>query len=161
MKFIKRFEKPSFSVVGKEGSTDMGEGFVQALWLDASSNFAEIAHLAKRKENGGFAGYWGCMTGPARSFEPFADGYTRGIYLAGAECEDGATAGTAVPAPEGWVKWTLPGFEYVVIERENDGSFAEGLAYLEENGLDLAGAQQDFVDPDTGTNYLYFPVRRL
>ena len=133
----------------------MGEGFVQALWQDASASFAEIACLAKKNENGGFAGYWGAMTGPARKFEPFADGFSRGFYLAGAECKDDAEA------PEGWVKWTVPGFEYVVIERENDGSFAEGLAYLEENGLALAGAQQDFVDPDTGVNFLYFPVRRL
>ena len=152
---LKRIEKPSFTVIGKEGSTDMGEGFVQALWLDASSNFAEIAHLAKKNEGGGFAGYWGAMTSPARDFSPWDDGFSRGLYLAGAECAD-----DAIP-PEGWVKWTVPGFEYIVIERGNDGSFAEGLAYLRENGLPLAGAQQDFVDPDTGTNYLYFPVGRL
>ena len=152
---IKTVRKPSFTVIGKEGSSDMGEGFVQALWLDASTNFAEIAHLASKKENGGFAGYWGAMTSFARDFSPWEDGYARGLYLAGAECENDAEP------PEGWVKWVVPGFEYVVVEREDDGSFKKGLAYLEQNGLSLAGAQQDFVDPDTGANCLYFPIRRL
>ena len=39
--------KKSFVVIGKEGSTLDGEGFIQKLWDDANSHFGEVAHLAK------------------------------------------------------------------------------------------------------------------
>ena len=40
--------KKSFVVIGKEGSTLDGEGFIQKLWDDANSHFGEVAHLAKK-----------------------------------------------------------------------------------------------------------------
>lgn len=40
--------KKSFVVIGKEGSTLDGEGFIQKLWNDANSHFNEVAHLAKK-----------------------------------------------------------------------------------------------------------------
>ena len=51
--------KESFTVIGKEGSTRDGEGFIRRLWEDANSHFAEVQHLAKKDENGGLAGIWG------------------------------------------------------------------------------------------------------
>ena len=48
--------KESFSVIGKEGSTEDGAGFVQNLWADANSHFAEVAHCAKKDENGNLVG---------------------------------------------------------------------------------------------------------
>ena len=39
--------KEKFVVIGKEGSTLDGEGFIQKLWDDANSHFSEVAHLAK------------------------------------------------------------------------------------------------------------------
>ena len=45
--------KKSFVVIGKEGSTLDGEGFIQKLWDDANSHFGEVAHLAKKDANGG------------------------------------------------------------------------------------------------------------
>ena len=39
--------KESFSVIGKEGSTEDGPGFAEDLWADANSHFAEAAHLAR------------------------------------------------------------------------------------------------------------------
>lgn len=39
--------KEAFVVIGKEGSTLDGEGFIQKLWNDANGYFSEVAHLAK------------------------------------------------------------------------------------------------------------------
>ena len=44
--------KEAFAVIGKEGSTEDGPGFVQNLWTDANTHFAEVAQLAKKDENG-------------------------------------------------------------------------------------------------------------
>ena len=40
--------KESFVVIGKEGSTLDGEGFIQRLWADANSHFEEIRSLVKK-----------------------------------------------------------------------------------------------------------------
>ena len=40
---IKKCIKESFSVIGKEGSSKNGNGFIQKLWEDANSHFNEIA----------------------------------------------------------------------------------------------------------------------
>lgn len=45
---IENCKKKSFAVIGKEGSTEDGVGFVQRLWADANSHFAEVANLAKK-----------------------------------------------------------------------------------------------------------------
>lgn len=37
--------KKAFTVIGKEGSTLDGEGFIQKLWKDANDHFGEIALL--------------------------------------------------------------------------------------------------------------------
>lgn len=36
-----------------------------------------------------------------------------------------------------------------------------GLRYLEENGIALVGAVQDYTCPGTGKSYMLFPVRKL
>lgn len=147
--------KEAFAVIGKEGSTQDGPGFVQNLWTDANAHFAEVAHLAKKDENGNLVGIWGAMTDFSRSFLPWEDGFSRGLYLAGVECVDGAQA------PEGWVKWNVPGFEYLRVECDHDGVFPEMIDYLRENGISLAGAVHDFTCPQTGKNYMYFPIGRI
>ena len=53
--------KEKFVVIGKEGSTLDGEGFIQKLWDDANSHFSEVAHLAKKDANGGIVGIWGAI----------------------------------------------------------------------------------------------------
>lgn len=147
--------KEAFAVVGKEGSTQDGPGFVQSLWAEANAHFAEVAHLAKKDENGNLVGIWGAMTDFSRSFRPWEDGFSRGLYLAGVECVDDAQA------PEGWVKWNVPGFEYLRVECDHDGVFPEMIDYLRENGISLAGAVHDFTCPQTGKNYMYFPIGRI
>ena len=104
---VNRCVKESFVVIGKEGSTEDGEGFIQHLWIDANSHFHEVAHLAKKDAAGNLVGIWGAMTDFSRSFKPWEDGFSKGLYLAGVECEIDAEA------PGGWSKWVIPGFEYV------------------------------------------------
>ena len=152
---IDMISKPAFSVIGKEGSTADGVGFIQGLWAEANAHFDEIAHLAKRDENGIPVGFWGAMTDFSRSFQPWVDEFSQGLYLAGVECADDAVA------PEGWVKWTIPGFEYLRAECTSETVFADMLQHLKEQGMELAGAVQDYTDPKTGRNYMLFPTKRL
>ena len=152
---INRCIKESFVVIGKEGSTGDGDGFIKRLWEDANGHFAEVAHLAKKDDAGNVAGVWGAMSDQTRSFLPWEESFTKGLYLAGVECEAGAEA------PEGWTKWVIPGFEYAYTERENDDTFSGMLEYLKENGLELVGAVQEFNCPETRKEYLFFPIRRL
>ena len=84
--------KEEFAVIGKEGSTGDGEGFIQKLWDDANSHFHEVAHLAKKDPTGKLVGIWGAMSDLSRSFQPWEDGFSKGLYLAGVECAGQAEA---------------------------------------------------------------------
>lgn len=83
---IQKIVKPSFAVIGIEGSTDDGEGFIPMLWSDANAHFDEVSPVASRDENGALLGIWGAMSDETRSFLPWTDGFSRGLYLAGVEC---------------------------------------------------------------------------
>ena len=107
---IEKLVKSAFTVIGKEGSTSDGVGFIQRLWESANSHFSEIQHLAKRDTDGELCGIWGAMSDFSRSFRPWENNFIQGLYLAGAECVDGAEA------PEGWTKWIVPGYEYLRVE---------------------------------------------
>lgn len=152
---IRKCIKESFVVIGKEGSTEEGAGFIQRLWEEANGHFGEVAPLAKKDEAGNLVGIWGAMSDRSRSFQPWEDGFTRGLYLAGVECPEEAEA------PEGWTKWTVPGFEYLTVENGGGAVFGEMLEYLNQNRIPLAGAVHDFTCPQTGKNYMFFPVRKL
>lgn len=147
--------KESFAVIGKEGSTSDGSGFVQRLWEDANSHFDEVAHLAKKDEQGNIVGIWGAMSDLSRSFKPWENYFSKGLYLAGVECDDDAEA------PEGWTKWIVPGYEYICAECENENTFSEMIRYMNDNGIELVGAVHDFTCPSTGKNYMYFPIKCL
>ena len=147
--------KASFTVIGKEGSTHDGDGFIQRLWEDVNTHFPEIAHLAKKDDNGELAGLWGAMSDFSRSFQPWEYGFREGLYLAGCECEDDAQP------PEGWSKWVVPAYEYLYAERTHDRAFQEMMMYLFQNQFSMAGAAQDYTDPKTGKNYIFIPIRRL
>ena len=146
--------KEKFVVIGKEGSTLDGEGFIQKLWDDANGHFHEVAHLAKRDAAGQLVGIWGAMSDLSRSFRPWEDGFSKGLYLAGVECDDTAEA------PDGWTKWVIPGYEYLVVENRK-GAVEETLKQMKEEGITLVGAIHDHTDPATGKGYLYFPIRTI
>ena len=147
--------KEAFAVIGKEGSTEDGVGFVQGLWADANAHFDQVASLAKKDEKGNLVGIWGAMTDFSRAFRPWEQGFSKGRYLAGVECDEDAVA------PDGWTKWVVPGFEYFRVECDHDGVFPEVIDDLCSSGIELAGAVHDFTCPQTGKNYMYFPIRKL
>ena len=65
---IETRKKESFVVIGKEGATTDGAGFIQKLWDEANSHFGEIAHLAKKGKMGTSAEYGAqCLTFPVPS----------------------------------------------------------------------------------------------
>lgn len=146
-------KKGSFAVIGKLGSTEDGEGFIQRLWQEANAHFEEAAPLAKKTADGGFAGFWGLMSDCEMRFLPWENGFTKGLYLAGVEVEDDAEA------PAGWVKWVSPAYEYLVAESGPE-AFSQALEHLRQEGLELAGAVYDYTDPKTGAGYQFFPIRK-
>lgn len=152
---MEQIVKQAFAVIGIEGSTEMGDGFVQRLWAEANARFGEVQHLAKRRSDGSFAGFWGAMSDMEHRYRPWSDGFTKGLYLAGVEVNSDAQP------PEGWKRWDVPGFAYVRVAADSPDAFARGLNLLKENGLSLAGAVQDFTDPVDGSNWMLFPVRRI
>lgn len=154
MKIEKRI-KERFVVIGKEGSTMDGQDFVQKLWANANAHFDEVQPLAKKDEHGNLVGVWGAMSDQSRSYRPWEDNFSKGLYLAGVECVDDAEA------PRGWTKWTIPGFEYICAETENENTFAEVLNYMDANHIALVGAVHDFTCPASGKSYMFFPVRSL
>lgn len=152
---IQKCTKTSFSVIGKEGSTNDGNGFIQRLWEDANSHFNEVAALAKKDDNGNILGIWGAMSDVSHSFHPWEESFTKGIYLAGVEVVDEAKA------PEGWTKWTIPAYEYLYVKKDDSSTFPEVIGYLKENKIPLVGAAHDFTCPETGLDYIFFPIQRL
>lgn len=155
---IKKCIKSSFSVIGKEGSTNDGNGFVNKLWENANNRFNEIEGLAKKDENGNILGIWGLMSDFSRSFKPWEDNFTKGLYLAGVEVIDDAEA------PDTWIKWTVPAFEYLYIkvDKEYNEAFSYVLNYMDNNIIKLAGAVFDYNCPqENGQLYLFFPIKRL
>jgi len=153
---VTKVVKSEFAVIGKEGSTKDGIGFVQNLWAEANAHFEEIASLAKQDESGRYIGFWGAMSDFSRSFQPWENQFSEGLYLAGAEVEVNAEV------PEGWTKWVMPASEYLVVKDEGGNTFIDMISYMREHEIELAGAAYDFSDPkENGQQYIYFPIRRL
>ena len=150
---VSRIVKQRFTVIGIEGSTNDGSGFIEKLWNEANSRFTEIMDLCKRDNNGDFVGFWGAMSDFTRSFKPW-ENFSQGLYLAGAECEDEADA------PNGWTKWVVPSFEYLCFNCE-EFEFGQAIDYVRDHGFSLAGAVHDFTDPHTGKGYIYIPIQKL
>ena len=149
---IEKCRKESFIVIGKEGSTLEGNGFIQKLWEEANGHFEEVAPLAKKDENGNLLGIWGAMSDLSRSFKPWEEDFSKGLYLAGVECKDDAEA------PEGWTKWVIPAYEYLYVECEAPDTFLQVINYMREHDIALVGAVHDFTCPQTGKNYMFFPI---
>lgn len=155
---IERCRKSTFSVIGKEGSTHDGEGFIDQLWNDANSHFHEVEVLAKKDGHGNLLGIWGLMSDFSRNFGPWEDNFTKGLYLAGVEVDDESIV------PQGWTKWIVPSFEYLYVAIGSDRikDFHAMLDYIKEHNLELAGAVHDFMCPqENGKSYMFFPIRKL
>lgn len=147
--------KEHFVVIGKEGSTNDGDGFIQRLWEDANGHFFEVEQVAKKDANGNLVGIWGAMSDFTRSFLPWEEGFAKGLYLAGVECVDKAEP------PAGWTRWDIPGYEYIYVENKSGEVFAEVINCLQENDIELVGAVHDFTCPETGKSYMFFPIKKI
>lgn len=152
---LKKCIKDAFVVIGKEGSTLEGQGFIQRLWADANAHFAQVQPLAKKDKDGNLVGIWGAMSDFSRSYRPWEENFSKGLYLAGVECLDEAQV------PEGWTKWNIPGYEYLCAKVETENTFSEVLDYMQKNQIPLVGAIQDFSCPKSGKDYMLFLIRRL
>lgn len=152
---IQKTKKNSFCVIGKEGSTIEGHGFIQKLWQNANDNFSQIKDLAKRDENGNVLGMWGVMSDMSHSFMPWEENFSKGLYLAGIECDKDAQA------PDGWVKWIIPGYEYIYVECTTQNTFLDVIQYMKEHDIPLVGAAHDFTCPTTKKSYMFFPIEKL
>lgn len=144
---------PGFTVIGKETSSESGPDFVERAWAEANSLFPEVAAIAKTDKNGAPV-IWGLMSDLSRSFRPWEDGFTKGLYLAGIETAPDAAV------PEGWKKWESPAYEYYVVPADGPDAFTRALEELESAGMSLAGAAYDRIVPGTGT-FFWLPVRRI
>lgn len=145
-----------FAVIGKEGSTADGNEFIRKLWEKANKDIHEIDALIK-KENGQYLGIWGLMSDFSRAFFPWENNYQEGLYLAGFEVYN------EHKAPPGWVKWTIPSFEYIYFAVDGDykDAFIKGLKVIEENEFSFVGAVQEFYCPVEKKLYLFYPINRL
>lgn len=143
----------SISIIGKEGSTKTGPGFIRDLWEDANGHFHEIENLALRDEERYLIGVWGAMTDFSRTFKPWEEDLSKGLYLAGVQVDHDTMA------PENWVKWTLPAFEYLYTEYENAKTIEQVLEYMKEHGIQLVGAIQELTCPKEKKSYRFFPIR--
>ncbi len=146
---IRHLQQPAYSVIGREGSTNDGSGFIQSLWNDANAHYDEVASLASQPLT-----LWGAMSALDGSLMPWEEDFSKGKYLAGIQ-----TPVDAQP-PAGWVKWDFPAYEAIVLPM-TETAFAEGLALLKEQRLSLALAVQERTDPAAGETVLVFPIKLL
>ena len=152
---IERCVKESFAVIGKEGSTLDGNHFIQKLWDNVDTHFNEVSDLAIKDINGNIAGRWGLTSDFNRNLKPWEENYTRGLYLAGVECN------LDVDAPNGWTKWIVPKYEYIFVKLEDKDTFMKTIFYLEKNNLTLVGGTSKYYSPVTNKEYLFFPIKKI
>ena len=152
---IKRCTKESFAVIGREGSTLDGKNFIQKLWDDVDSHFNEISDLALKDINGNIVGRWGLTSDFNHNIKPWEENYSRGLYLAGVECNIDADA------TYGWTKWIIQSYEYIYVEIENKDTYIKTIFYLEENNIPLIGGVNKYYSPITKKDYLFFPIKKI
>jgi predicted transcriptional regulator YdeE len=152
---INTCKKESFLVIGKEGSTNDGKDFIPKLWAEANSHFHEVEPFAKKDESGNILGIWGAMSDLSRSFQPWEDNFSKGLYLAGIEVRENTKA------PTGWTSWTIPAYEYIYVKNNGVDTFSDVITYMKEHDIVLVGAVQEFTCPEEGQGYLFFPIAKL
>ena len=152
---INKCTKASFSVIGKEGSTRNGKGFILKLWKDVNEHYSEILNLVKKDDKDNLVGIWGLMSDFSKQLKPWEDNFSKGVYLAGVEVDSLAVA------PVGWKKWNVPSFEYLYVENNSETTFSDVISYIKEKKLNLVAAAFDYVSPLTNIEYIYFPIKKL
>lgn len=154
--------RDAFFVIGKlgRGAAANRNEWLPPLWREASGKAKDIAAEISLTPEGSPYGIWAIMSDMDEKFAPWhpRDG---GKYLAGFEANNGN------PAPQGWTKWQVPGYRYVVARfpiGEYDKVFALTLnSYIPSIGKQLVGAVHErYPDPgDPKQIELYFPIEKL
>ncbi len=152
----------SFFVIGKlgQGTAANRSEWLPPLWQEASKNAKDIASEISLTPEGSPYGIWAIMSDLDEKFLPWHP-QNGGKYLAGFEANSGT------PAPQGWTKWQVPGYRYVVARfpiSEYDKVFALTLnAYIPSIGQKLVGAVHErYPDPsDPKLIELYFPIEKI
>lgn len=155
---IERIILDAFSVAGKETSTNDGEDSVQKAWKETNEHFNEIYKIAKKDSEGNVLHCWGLMSDFNRKLLPWADNFSKGLYLAGVEVEKD------VEAPRGWTKWDVPKREYLrtKIENQNYQQTFQFMvnSYILDNGYEMIGAAFDYTDLKEKEDYICFPIKK-
>jgi predicted transcriptional regulator YdeE len=150
--------KSSFSVIGKVGVGNAlnAIAWIGGLWKSTNENYLEIEELSKKDDHGRTLGFWGAMSDTKHTYAPWND---LGMYLAGVEVEDDRDA------PQGWTKWTIPGYKYLYakVTGDYDAVMDEVIhRYMPDKGYHLAGAIHEYYCPEeNGQLYLFFPIERI
>lgn len=152
---LKTWVKEPFSVIGKEIFTWDGDGLVPKVWANVQKQFSEIEPLVLKDAQGRPLGKWGAMSSRRRDFSMWEKNGSVGLYLAGYE------VAPDVQAPEGWVRWDVPGFEFRLGKIEGENYFYRALEVLNAQGTPVVAATENWFDPDTDEPYFAFPVRWL
>ncbi len=155
---IETVTKETLTLIGRSKFVQGGSG-VKDIWEDANCHFDEVFGIAKKNSEGKLVGVWGAMSDSSMNFNPWEKNFSEGYYLAGVECEKE----TAIP--QGWTKWTLPGFRYLSVKVEKNYQLVMQQVlsdYMPQHQLKLVGAIQEFYAPtENGQLYLYFPFERV
>ena len=99
-----RVKKEAFAVIGKEGSTAEGEGFIQKLWQEAQRPFRGDRPPGEAGPGRGAGGHLG---GPSTDFFPLPSGPGRTAFARACTWR-GWSAPTRRRRAAGWTKWTIP-----------------------------------------------------
>lgn len=154
---IKFIEKDKIYLIGKQGSTNDGPGFISKLWEELNNDFLKIKNIIKVGADNFIVGIWGAMSSIDMSFEPWEVNYSKGLYLASYEVSPNAVA------PLGFTRWVIPAKKYAYVKVEDN--YEEVFRYvigtfLSEYNLELDGAVQEYYSHKEGMQlYLYFPVK--
>ncbi|MDD3123737.1 MAG: GyrI-like domain-containing protein [Candidatus Izemoplasmatales bacterium] len=150
---------PEIAVIGKLGFCTKDNNVAPELWNEANSHFADVASLGMKEKNGFYVGFWGAMSDETMSYLPWTDDLSRGYYLAGIEVYKDTTV------PNGWTKWIMPPRTYLKVLIEPDQYFDVFQNVIKnkipEMKMKLSGAACDYTEPETGINYLFFPVNNI
>lgn len=153
---IRLIHYKAFSVIGKLGSTNDGEGFIKRLWEEVNRDFKEINDLVLYDSDHHIEAIFGLMSDFSLSFKPWENNFSEGYYLAGPIVRDDAVA------PEGFTKWTVKENDYLaVLALDYQDTFNRMINdFIPNNGYVLTGAVFDYTDPLDGFNYLWFPIKK-
>jgi len=150
--------KGSFRVIGVEGSTKDGAGFIPKLYESLRRGSQEIECLIKKNSDGTVDGTYGLMSDFSHSLKPWENNFSAGLYLAGYELKD-----EVEEIPEGWTVWRVKEQDYLFVKLEEGDEyqkvFSDFVSYRIPFELkSLSGAVFDFYSAEKKQTCLLFPV---